>query len=53
MHRLAQMETASPDLKKQDFFVVVFLNREYSVQLETAPKNKYDDRNRKKIFGYF
>ena len=31
------METASPDLKKQDFFVVVFVNREHSVQLDKAP----------------
>ncbi len=26
------MEAASPDLEKQGFFAVVFVNREYSVQ---------------------
>jgi hypothetical protein len=31
---LALMEAASPDLEKQDFFVVVFVNREYSGQQE-------------------
>jgi hypothetical protein len=29
---LALMETASPDLEKQGFFAVVFVNREYSGQ---------------------
>ena len=33
------MGTASPDLEKQGFFAVVFVNREYSVQQETAPRN--------------
>ena len=28
------METASPDTEKQGFFAVVFVNREYSGQLE-------------------
>ncbi|MDP5201566.1 hypothetical protein [Flavobacterium sp. DG2-3] len=35
---LALMEAASPDLEKQDFLVVVFVNREYSGQQELAPK---------------
>jgi hypothetical protein len=39
---LALMEVASPDLEKQGFFAVVFLNREYNGQQETAPKNDYD-----------
>jgi hypothetical protein len=34
---LALMEAASPDLEKQGFFAVVFVDREYSVQQETAP----------------
>jgi hypothetical protein len=35
---IALMETASPDLEKQGFFAAVFINREYSVQQEKAPK---------------
>jgi len=31
---LAPMETASPDLEKQGFLAVVFINREYSGQRE-------------------
>jgi hypothetical protein len=39
---LALMGAASPDLEKQGFFqAVVFIYREYSVQRELAPKNKY------------
>jgi hypothetical protein len=34
---LALMGTASPDLGKQGFFAVVFVNREYSGQQEPAP----------------
>ena len=30
------METASPDLAKQGFFAVVFINREYSGQPDPA-----------------
>ncbi|WP_281226402.1 hypothetical protein [Flavobacterium aquiphilum] len=33
------MEAASPDLEKQGFFAVVFINREYSGQQDKAPKN--------------
>jgi hypothetical protein len=31
---LALIETASPDLEKQGFFAVVFVNREYSEEQE-------------------
>jgi hypothetical protein len=34
---LALMGAASPDLEKQGFFAVVFVNREYSIQQEIAP----------------
>jgi hypothetical protein len=34
---LALMGAASPDLEKQGFLAVVFVNREYSGQQETAP----------------
>jgi len=34
---LALMGTASPDIEKQGFFAVVFVNREYSGQQELAP----------------
>jgi len=35
------METASPDLEKQGFFAVVFVNREYSgQQVETCFENQ-------------
>ncbi|WP_262892064.1 hypothetical protein [Flavobacterium soyangense] len=30
------MEAASPDLEKQGFLAVVFVNREYSVQPDSA-----------------
>jgi hypothetical protein len=33
------MEAAFPDLEKQDFFVVVFVNREYSGQQESYSQN--------------
>jgi len=33
---LALMEAASPDLEKQGFFAVVFVNREYSGQQESS-----------------
>jgi hypothetical protein len=36
---LALMETASPDLEKQGFSAVVFVNREYSGQQDLAPKS--------------
>ncbi len=36
---LALMGTASPDLEKQGFLAVVFLNREYSRQQEIAPSS--------------
>ena len=32
-----QIETASSNLKKQDFFVVVFVNRQYNEQLDKTP----------------
>jgi hypothetical protein len=32
--RVALMGAASPDIEKQGFFAVVFVNREYSVQQE-------------------
>jgi hypothetical protein len=32
-----QIETASSNLKKQDFFVVIFVSQEYSEQLDKAP----------------
>jgi hypothetical protein len=35
------METASPDIEKQGFFAVVFVYREYSGQLEKAPKKLF------------
>jgi hypothetical protein len=35
------MEAASPDLEKQGFFAVVFLNREYSVQPDPAGAKIY------------
>nr|WP_315202188.1 hypothetical protein [uncultured Flavobacterium sp.] len=34
-HLLALMEVASPDLEKQGFFAVVFVNREYNGQQES------------------
>jgi len=34
------MEAASPDLEKQGFFAVVFVNREYSGQQESISPNK-------------
>ena len=34
------MEAASPDLEKQGFLAVVFVNREYSGQQELATKKK-------------
>jgi hypothetical protein len=33
---LALIETASPDLEKQGFFAVVFVNREYSGEQEPS-----------------
>ena len=39
---LALMEAASPDLEKQGFLSVVFLNREYNGQQETAPKKSFN-----------
>ena len=33
------MEAASPDLEKQGFFAVVFVNREYSVQPDLVEKS--------------
>jgi hypothetical protein len=36
---LALMGAASPDLEKQGFLAVVFVNREYSRQQEIAPYN--------------
>ncbi|REG97913.1 hypothetical protein C8P67_10876 [Flavobacterium aquicola] len=36
---LALMGTASPDLVKQGFFAVVFVNREYSGQQDTSEAN--------------
>ena len=39
MSALAPIEAASPDLEKQDFLVVVFVNREYSEERETAPNS--------------
>ncbi|MBP4139673.1 hypothetical protein [Flavobacterium geliluteum] len=38
---LALMGAASPDLEKQGFLAVVFVNREYSGQQEIAPDNDY------------
>jgi hypothetical protein len=36
------MEMASPDLEKQGFFAVVFVNREYNGQPDlVAPKSSY------------
>jgi hypothetical protein len=35
------MGVASPDLKKQGFLAVVFVNREYNGQQEIAPENYY------------
>ena len=34
------MEAASPDLEKQGFFAVVFVNREYSGQQESISPDK-------------
>ncbi len=34
IYQLALMEAVSPDLEKQDFLAVVFVNREFSVQQE-------------------
>jgi hypothetical protein len=34
--RVALMGAASPDVEKQDFFAVVFVNREYSGQQEKS-----------------
>ena len=47
MNSLALMEAASPDLEKQGFCAVVFIDREYSAQRDelrkeqknSAPKN--------------
>ncbi|MDX6183722.1 hypothetical protein SGQ44_16245 [Flavobacterium sp. Fl-77] len=38
---LALMGAASPDLEKQGFLAVVFVNREYSGQQEIAPDNDH------------
>ena len=37
---LALIATASPDLEKQSFSAVVFINREYSEEQEKAPEKK-------------
>jgi len=37
---LALMGAVSPDLEKQGFFAVVFVNREYSGQQESMPADK-------------
>ncbi|GEC73833.1 hypothetical protein FFL01_33720 [Flavobacterium flevense] len=34
------MEPASPDLEKQGFLAVVFVNREYSVQPDLVEKSR-------------
>jgi len=34
------MEAASPDLEKQGFLAVVFVNREYSVQPDLVEKSR-------------
>ena len=42
---LALIATASPDLEKQSFSAVVFINREYSEEQEKAPEKSKTKEN--------